>query len=228
MLRTELLEIIASGENSGVEFKRDDVTLEKVAKEMAAFLNLEGGYILLGVEDDGSVSGLTRGSANAEEWVMEASRTHLRPAVIPYWETIELEPGKLVGIISLSADAPDKPYKSQAGFSVGHENSCWHHNSRAATNEEEMRLYHQSGRLQYDRKPVPGATSAHFDQRRLINYFRDIRGQEFPAERNDDDWSRLNGVEEWQRLLINTEIMTEDRGRAIPSVAGMILFGSNT
>ena len=28
MLKTELLEIIANGENSGVEFKRDDACLE--------------------------------------------------------------------------------------------------------------------------------------------------------------------------------------------------------
>ena len=60
MNRSELAELIHHDENSGVEFKRDDVTPQKLAKEMAALLNLEGGYILLGVEKDRSVSGLTR------------------------------------------------------------------------------------------------------------------------------------------------------------------------
>ena len=60
MNRTNMAEMIQQGENSGVEFKRDDVTPARLAKEMAALLNLEGGYILLGVEKDGSVSGLTR------------------------------------------------------------------------------------------------------------------------------------------------------------------------
>ena len=91
MNRTDLAELIHNGENSGVEFKRDDILPEKLAKEMAALLNLEGGHILLGVENDRTVSGLTRQPEKAEEWVMEIARTHLRPAAIPYWETIEWE-----------------------------------------------------------------------------------------------------------------------------------------
>ena len=43
MNRTELEELIRNGENSGVEFKRDDVVPERLAKELAALLNLEGG-----------------------------------------------------------------------------------------------------------------------------------------------------------------------------------------
>ena len=42
MNRTELEELIRNGENSGVEFKRDDVLPERLAKELAALLNLEG------------------------------------------------------------------------------------------------------------------------------------------------------------------------------------------
>ena len=60
MNRTELAEVINNGENSGVEFKRDDIVPERLAKEMSALLNLEGGYILLGVEKDRTVSGLAR------------------------------------------------------------------------------------------------------------------------------------------------------------------------
>lgn len=53
MSKTELLEIIRNGENSRVEFKRDDVQPQSLAKEIAALANLNGGYIFLGVEDDG-------------------------------------------------------------------------------------------------------------------------------------------------------------------------------
>ena len=42
MNRSELMEIIRNGENSGVEFKRDDVQPQNLAKEIAALLNLEG------------------------------------------------------------------------------------------------------------------------------------------------------------------------------------------
>lgn len=215
MNRTELAELIGQGENSGVEFKRDDVLPERLAKEMAALLNLEGGYILLGVEQDSTVSGLTREPERAEEWVMEVARVHLRPAAIPYWETLQWDEGRIVGIVSLPADAPDKPYKAKRG-------SAWVSmvrvgtTTRDATDEEEARLYQQSGRLQYDRKPVPGSTLADLDRRRLINYFRDVRRQPCPDEADD---------EAWHRLLVNTEVMAEDRGRFIASAAGLLLFG---
>jgi len=55
MLKTELFEIIANGENSGVEFKRDDIRPEQLAKEVVALVNFQGGKILLGVDDDGSI-----------------------------------------------------------------------------------------------------------------------------------------------------------------------------
>ncbi|MDQ3564067.1 MAG: ATP-binding protein [Pseudomonadota bacterium] len=58
MNKTESQEIIGNGENSGVEFKRDDVHPDSLAKEMAALLNLEGGLVLLGVEDNGAITGL--------------------------------------------------------------------------------------------------------------------------------------------------------------------------
>ena len=85
MNRTELIDLIRNGESSGVELKRDDISPQRLAGEMASLLNLQGGQILLGVEKDGTVSGLTRGRGEAEEWVMEVARTHIQPAAIPYW-----------------------------------------------------------------------------------------------------------------------------------------------
>ena len=49
MTKTELLEIISNGENSGVEFKRDVLQNYDLAKELVAFSNLRGGMVLLGV-----------------------------------------------------------------------------------------------------------------------------------------------------------------------------------
>ena len=60
MNRTELFDLIRNGENSTLEFKRDDIQNHALAKELVAFLNLEGGTVLLGVEDDGRISGTTR------------------------------------------------------------------------------------------------------------------------------------------------------------------------
>ncbi len=66
--------MIANGENSFVEFKRDDVRSDSIVKEMAALLNLKGGYILLGIEDDGRIAGMSRGRKMVEEWIINIAR----------------------------------------------------------------------------------------------------------------------------------------------------------
>lgn len=215
MTKTDLLEIIKNGENSGVEFKRDDVHADTLAKEMVALLNLEGGHIILGIEDDGTITGLTRVHKKAEEWVMDVARNNIQPSVIPYWEHMQSDDQNSIGIISLPSDSPDKPYKAKRGGAwvtfvrVGS-------TSREATREEEARLYQTSGVMRYDRKPVPGSGLKDLDLRRLRNYFFEIRGQDCPP---------IEDSENWEKLLLNTDFMVKSYGRPIPTVGGILLFG---
>ena len=217
MNRSQLLELLLNGENSGLEFKRDDIQPQRLAGEIVALLNLEGGHILLGIEDDATASGLTREPKEAEEWVMQIARDHIQPAVIPYWETLEWEEGNVVGIVSLPADAPDKPYKVKSGASwvtrirVGT-------TTRDASREEEERLYQQSGRLRYGLKPVLGTTPLDLDIRRLRDYFVRVRGENsFP----------VNHADELERLLLNLELVSTSAGYASATVDGLLLFGEN-
>lgn len=208
MTRTELLEIIRNGENSGVEFKRDVIQNHDVAKELVAFSNFEGGIVLLGVEDDGSVSGITRDEL--EEWVMTTCRDKVRPGLIPFYEVVkDVEPGKDVAVVRVSR-----------GFDV---HTLWHNNknayfirvgtqSREPTPEELGRLFQQRGSFRAELRPVSGATFADLDIRRLKNYFVRIRQQDVPADDNETAWSNL---------LFNTEIMVEDG----ITVSGILLFG---
>ncbi len=173
-----------------VEFKRDDIRPVDLAEEMAALLNHDGGYILLGVEKDQTVSGLTRDRAKAEEWVMEVARSHLQPATNPSWEAMDWDDDKVVGIVSLPADAPDKPYKVKRG-------SYWITKTRVgtstrdATREEEQRLYRQSGNLDYGLKPVPGSAIDTLDIRRLRDYFVRVLDDTAPSHDDPDAWMTL-------------------------------------
>ena len=216
MNENTLSELIRSGENSGVEFKRDLTRPERLGREIAALLNLEGGYILLGVDDDGSVSGLSPASLRGlEEWVMQVARDHVQPSMIPYWQTVAMDSGAVVGVVSIPSDAPDKPYKARRG-------SAWVTQARVgtttrdATREEEERLYQASGRVRYGMKPAPGATLDNLDRRRLNDYFTRVLEGDAPP---DDD------AEQWQRLLYNLELATSAAGRATATVDGMLLFG---
>ncbi len=115
----ELLEIIHNGENSGVEFKRDTIQSHELAKELVALLNFEGGMVLLGVEDNGSISGIMR--EKLEEWVMTTARDKIRPAIIPFFEivknveTSKVEDGITVAGILLFGKNPNR-FLPQAGI----------------------------------------------------------------------------------------------------------------
>ena len=207
--RTELLEIISNGESSEVEFKRDTLPNYDLAKELVSFSNLGGGMVLLGVEDDGSISGLTR--TNLEEWVMTTCRDKIRPAIIPFFEFVRgIEPGKDVAIVRVTR-----------GYNVHgrwHNNSSRYHirvgtQSREATQEELARLFQQRGTIRAELRPISGSAVADLDQRRVQDYFGRVRQQDVPA---DEDGAA------WRALLVNTEIMTEEG----ITVSGMLLFGS--
>jgi ATP-dependent DNA helicase RecG len=212
--KTELLEAIRNGENSGTEFKRDTIENRVLAKELVAFANLEGGMVLLGVDDDGSVRGITRG--NLEEWVMTACRDKVRPELIPYFEVVrDLEPGMDVAVVRVTR-----------GYDVHH---VWHDQhrtyylrvgtlSREGSPEELQRLFQQRGNFRAELRPVSGSSVDDLDIRRLKDYFGRIRQQEVPAAEDRESWATL---------LVNTELMTEEGGQQACTLAGLLLFGRN-
>ncbi|MCX8010326.1 MAG: ATP-binding protein [Ignavibacteria bacterium] len=58
MTRSELLKMINEGEGFKTEFKRKFSSYEKIAKEIIAFANSKGGFIIFGVDDDGKIVGV--------------------------------------------------------------------------------------------------------------------------------------------------------------------------
>ncbi|MBF0410492.1 MAG: ATP-binding protein [Candidatus Riflebacteria bacterium] len=56
---TNILEKIQAGEDSITEFKSADFRNESLAKEIVAFLNMSGGTVFIGIEDDSTITGVT-------------------------------------------------------------------------------------------------------------------------------------------------------------------------
>lgn len=217
MNRTELLELISNRENSRVEFKRDDSHPDSLAKEISALVNLEGGVILLGVEKDQRVTGLTRSREEAEEWVMNIAQNNLQPAVVPVWSTVAMADGTVVGAVELPADSPGKPYKARRGGAwvtftrVGS-------TSREATREEEARLYQAARLVRYEIKAVPDTGPEGLDMDRIENYYRYILKRSVPPRAD---------LESWRRLLLNSDLLVAAGDDPGTSVSGLLLFGEN-
>jgi len=212
MLRTELLELIGHGENSGLEFKRDDIRPEQLAKEIVALANFQGGRILLGVDDDGSITGLQRD--DAETWVMNIFRDKIHPMILPFYEEIRFDDGKRVAVISFPAGI-SKPYvlrhsgREEIYIRIGS-------TSQLATREQQARLYAIGGLLHTETMPVPGTTMDALDTVRLENYLRDIV--------NDPEIPQSEA--QWQQRLLGLGFLTEiPTGGVACTIAGLVLFG---
>ena len=213
MNKSELQELIHNPEDSGVEFKRDDVANHDLAKELVAFLNLEGGTVLLGVEKDGSITGTTR--ENLEEWVAELCRIKIDPPIIPFLAWVKnAEPDRDVLAVRVTI-GPDKPYarvhKGRKTYFIRVGST-----SQEASRDELERMFQASGHLHYGVKPVPGAGFDGLDYRRLSDYLVNVLGGQAPA---DDD------AEAWETLLRNIDLMTVSQGLPVATTDGMLLFG---
>jgi len=57
MTLQEVNKLARDGEGLHVEFKKKVAHPEKIVREIIAMANTEGGYLLIGVDDDGTVSG---------------------------------------------------------------------------------------------------------------------------------------------------------------------------
>ena len=80
MMPTELLERIAAGESQTLEFK---TSFDKASIEpLVAFANTQGGTVLVGVTDAGSVQGVTLGKETLNEWLGQI-KSATSPALIP-------------------------------------------------------------------------------------------------------------------------------------------------
>lgn len=213
MLKTELLEIIVNGESSGVEFKRDDIRPEQLAKEVVAMLNFRGGMVLLGIEDDGTISGIQKD--NLEEWVMNVIQSKIHPMFLPFYSEVRIDEQKTVAIISFPQGI-SKPYvvrhngKEDIYIRVGFK-------SALATREQQMRLFELGGMLHTEVMPVPRTSFDSLDKARLENYLKDV--MQDPDVPSSD--------EAWQQRLLGLGFLAEAAGNICCTIAGLVLFGKS-
>jgi hypothetical protein len=75
-----LKKLVAEGEGWKLEFKRKAAHPEKIVREMIAFANTQGGTLLIGVDDDGSLPGV-KFPREEIHVIQEALKKYVRPAL---------------------------------------------------------------------------------------------------------------------------------------------------
>ena len=110
MNRRDLLELIEEGENIQCEFKRQFTTPEKIAREMIAFANTKGGFIIFGVDDDREVIGVDSEKSEAE-LIIDAVENYCEPPLKYFIDYIEVFRKEVV-VVEIP-ESENKPHRIQ-------------------------------------------------------------------------------------------------------------------
>lgn len=91
--------LILSGEGVNLDFKKTISSSEKIAKTLVAFANNQGGKLLIGVADDGTIKGVK--AEDEERYMIEkAAHVFCKPAIEPKFEEVYVD-DKLVLVVDI-------------------------------------------------------------------------------------------------------------------------------
>ncbi len=204
----ELLAIIARREDSGHQFKDNFSNINSLAAEMVAMANAQGGDILVGVTDNGNISGLSASDiSRLNQLVSNAASQSVKPPINPVTENIQTDNG-LVMAISIPKGI-NKPYMDNQG-------KIWIKSGadkRQVTAREEMQRMFQSACLVYaDELPVTGTSFADIEMGIFKAYYENRFGQRI-------DEMEIN----LSQLLSNLGLMSGEE----LNLTGVLLFANN-
>jgi predicted HTH transcriptional regulator len=108
--RKRVLELIEKGEGLNVEFKQRFSSHEKIAKEMIAFANTRGGFILFGVDDDKSIYGIESEKSDLD-LVRDTAEKFCEPPVDLKIDAVEIDKKDLLIVEVIESKL--KPHRIQ-------------------------------------------------------------------------------------------------------------------
>jgi predicted HTH transcriptional regulator len=109
--------LIFEGEGVTLDFKKTITSCEKIARTMVSFANNKGGRLLIGVADDGTITGV---KSEDEERYMITKAAHLfaKPALEPVFEEVYVD-DKMVLVV----DTPESALKPH--FALADDGKWW-------------------------------------------------------------------------------------------------------
>lgn len=109
--------LIFEGEGVCLDFKKTITSCEKIARTMVSFANNKGGRLLIGVADDGTISGVK--SEDEERYMItKAAHLYARPQIEPIFEEVYID-DKIVLVVEIP-QTDTKPY-----FALAEDGKWW-------------------------------------------------------------------------------------------------------
>ena len=208
MEAVEVLSIISRGEDSKHQFKKEISNPEKLASELVAFSNTLGGQLFVGVNDDGTIAGLTSEDVRKlNQLVSNVSSQFINPSINVETENIQL-PSGLIVVITVP-DGISKPYMDKDGIIWVKTGS----DKRKATSREEIqRIFQRQGLIHADETEVKGLSFSDIDLEYFKNFFYRQYGYELDNQPNP-----------LEKVLENMNLSHD----GYLDIAGAVLFGKD-
>ena len=169
----QLETILSQGEDSQHQFKRNFTNVDSLAAELVAFANAGGGHLIIGVEDDSSVTGLSREDiARLNQLLSNASSQHVRPPVHPTTQNMTLAQGMIM--VVTVPEGLNKPYMDNQGRIWVKAGS----DKRHVTAREEIQRMFQAGGLVYAEETlIPDSSSNDLNSLLFSHYIQHRYGK---------------------------------------------------
>jgi len=107
MSNIELLSLISQGESETVEFKKSTSLIKEIIETLCAFANTQGGYIIIGISDNGKIIGQQVTDDTLKNIANEV-KLNTDPKIYPNLQKIEIEEKPL--ILLYIEESPLKPH----------------------------------------------------------------------------------------------------------------------
>lgn len=203
----ELLEIIAKGESSLVQFKERVNEAYSIATEMVAFSNSQGGLLIIGVNDKtGELNGLSFEEIEATNGLLvNAASDNVKSPITIFTEQIAINKQTLI-VVQIK-EGRDKPYRDNRGI-------IWIKNGsdkrKVVSNDELLRMLQSSGNLGADEEPVTSTTYNDIELELFKDFIQKKTGKSF------------NKLEQSLPQILNNMGFAKDETLTL---AGLLLFG---
>lgn len=201
----QLSEILKNGENSRVQFKERLDNQDSIAAELIAFSNSKGGLLVFGVNDKtGEAIGLNY--IQIQDYgnkIGTIANELIKPQVFITTEVVDIC-GKSLLVVDV-AEGIAKPYKDRNG-------TIWIKQGadkrRLTDNNEQIRLFQQSGLIYIDEMKVPYTGIEDIDTEKVKKYLVAVSDEDEPIT---------------PTLLKNINVTKENQ----LTLGGLLFFGKN-
>ena len=199
-----LQEELKKGEDSSRQFQENFLSIDKLAVEISAFANTNGGEIYVGIDDNGNITGLSGDDVKRlNQWISSTTSQKIEPPIFVQTKMVLSDEQKIMIItVPIGSNKPYSVNKTEFWVKNGAD-------KRRASREELFRLMQSSSRLCADEMET-GVEITEFDFFYFSEFYRMVYSE------------TLNEITISKEQLLNNFKLAKDKQLTL---AGLLLFG---